>query len=151
MKKIALVWGICVVLCFSLCGCGKVKSSISYTYSVETGDKVEIKLDSSDGYTMTSELPFVIYCGENALSQGMFITEEAYKAYESSVEHDENATLLSSGKKDGNVYVFWSYNDSEYNYAILIDDSQTGLILGNNVSEQSAKECFSRLNIAILH
>lgn len=124
---------------------------MSYTYSVETGDKIKIKLDTSAGYTMTSELPFVIYYEEDALSQGIFITEEDYKAYESGVEHDEKATVLSSGEKDGNEYVFWSYNDSEYNYALLIDDSHTGLILGNNISEQSARECFSRLSITTVH
>ena len=44
---------------------------------------------------------------------------------------------------------FWSYQDAEYDYAILIEESETGIILGNNVSEDSAKECFERLHFEI--
>lgn len=63
--------------------------------------------------------------------------------------NDENATILDSGEKDGCEYVMWNYNDSEYDYAILIEDSNTGILLGNDVSEESAKECFQRLTISV--
>ena len=43
----------------------------------------------------------------------------------------------------------WNYNNSEYNYAILIKNSQTGVLLGNTVSEESAKEVFNRLQISL--
>ena len=57
--------------------------------------------------------------------------------------------MLDSGTKDGIEYIFWSYQDAEYDYAILIEESETGIILGNNVSEDSAKECFERLHFEI--
>ena len=43
----------------------------------------------------------------------------------------------------------WNYNDSEYNYVIMIEGTNTGVLLGNNVSEKSAKECFNRIEISI--
>lgn len=74
---------------------------------------------------------------------------EFYNQYKelASSDEDDKVKLLDSGSKDGNEYVFWSYDDSEYNYAILIEGSSTGLILGNQVSEESAKESFNRLTI----
>ena len=57
--------------------------------------------------------------------------------------------MLDSGKKDGNDYFFWCYNDTEWNYVIKINGSNTGIVLGNNVSEESAKECFNRLTITV--
>lgn len=69
--------------------------------------------------------------------------------YAAVVQSDENAKLLDSGTKDGNEYIFWSFNDREFNYAILIKDSNTGVILGNNVSEESARECFERLTFTV--
>lgn len=128
-------------------GCGNAKTSKTYTFNVETGDSVKVKLDTSDKYNITSEVPFEISQDGDVKSQGTFIFGEAYDQYKDVVDTDENAELLDSGNKDGNEYVFWSYNDSEYNYAILIKGSSTGLILANDVSEESAKECFNRLTI----
>jgi len=137
----------CVLL--SMVGCNaKVNKSMSYTYSVDTGDKIKLTLDTSDNYKLTSEVPFSILKDEETLSQGQFITAENYSQYVDVVNSDEKATLIDSGNKDGNEYIFWSYNDSEYNYAILITDSETGVIIGNPVSEESAKECFERIDIS---
>ena len=128
-------------------GCGNAKTSKTYTFNVETGDSVKVKLDTSDKYNITSEVPFEISQDGDVKSQGTFIFGEAYEQYKDVVDTDENAELLDSGNKDGNEYVLWSYNDSEYNYAILVEGSSTGLILANDVSEESAKECFNRLTI----
>ena len=145
-KRLVYVFAILSMMILFV-GCGNAKTSKSYTFNVETGDSVKVKLDTSDKYNITSEVPFEISQDGDVKSQGTFIFGEAYEQYKDVVDTDENAELLDSGNKDGNEYVFWSYNDSEYNYAILIKGSSTGLILGNNVSEESAKECFNRLTI----
>ena len=128
-------------------GCVNTKTFKAYTFNVETGDSIKIKLYTSDEYDITSEVPFEISQDGDIKSQGTFILGEAYEQYKDVVDTDANAELLDAGNKDGNEDIFWSYNDSEYNYAILIKGSSTGLILGNNVSEESAKECFNRLTI----
>jgi nitrogen regulatory protein PII-like uncharacterized protein len=69
--------------------------------------------------------------------------------YAGAVEEDENASLLENGSTDTIEYFMWNYNNSEYNYAILIKNSQTGVLLGNTVSEESAKEVFNRLQISL--
>ncbi len=146
LKKLSiLVSG--MILLLSLAGCNTSKA---YTYNVETGDSVKISLDTSDQYDITSNLPFVISHDEETLSQGVFMTAENYSQYAEVVNADETATLLDFGSKDGNQYIFWSYNGAEYNYAILIGDSNTGVLLGNNVSEESARECFERLKISVV-
>ena len=144
-KKISMLLS-GMFLLLSLAGCN---SSKAYTYSVETGDSVKVSLDTSDKYDITSDLPFAISCDGTILSQGIFITSDNYSEYVDVVNADSNATLIDSGSKDGNKYIFWSYNNAEYNYAILIGDSNTGVILANNVSEEAAKECFGRITISI--
>ena len=145
-KRLVYVFTILSIMILFV-GCGNTKTSNTYTFNVETGDSVKVKLDTSDKYNITSEVPFEISQDGDVKSQGTFIFGEAYEQYKDVVDTDENAELLDSGNKDGNEYVFWSYNDSEYNYAILIKGSSTGLILANDVSEESAKECFNRLTI----
>lgn len=56
---------------------------------------------------------------------------------------------MDKGKEDGKKYVFWNYDDKEYNYVILIEGSDTGILLGNSASKESAKEVFKRLEITL--
>lgn len=147
-KLISVCLGLCMI--FSFMGCGTNADTYkTYTFSVETGDSIEISLDTSENYDITSEIPFVISCNDDVLSQGIFITADNYEEYKKAVSSDVNAVLMETEVKDGNEYIFWSYNNSEFNYAILIADSNTGIILGNDVSKESAQECFERIEITL--
>lgn len=151
MKTIAKLFSFAMVLIFALSmmtGCND-NSTKAYTFSVDNGDSIKVFLNTMDNYDISSELPFAITCNGELQSQGTFIQGDAFEQYKSVVENDENAELIDSGEKDGNEYIFWCYNGSEYNFAILIADSNTGVVLGNVVSEESAKECFDRLTIAV--
>ena len=146
-------WSIlgCMLLVFMLfaIGCGSSKTTVSYTYKVETGDDITLSLVTNDGYGLTSDLPFVISKDKEELSQGTFIAAEYYDEYVDSVSNDENAKIIDEGDKDNYSYVMWNYGDSEYNYVIKIKNTNTGILIANNVSEKSAKECFERLEITV--
>ena len=151
MKRKLLLFSCVAMMIASLCGCNPVHTTkhVSYTYSVETGDRVEIKLDTTDNFSLSSDLPFQISQNDEVLSQGIFMSAENYNTYLDTINNDENAEVIDSGQKDGFEYVMWNYGDKEYDYAILIEDSNTGILLGNDVSEESAKECFRRLTISL--
>lgn len=151
MKTIAKLFSFAMVLIFALSmmtGCND-NSTKAYTFSVDNGDSIKVSLNTMDNYDISSELPFTITCNGELQSQGTFILGDAFAQYKSVVENDEKAEMIDSGEKDGNEYIFWCYNGSEYNYAILIADSNTGIVLGNVISEESAKECFDRLTISV--
>lgn len=153
MKKITRIFSVLFigVMLVLLTGCDSssngVKSSKSYTYNVETGDKVKITLDTSNNYNITSSLPFTISKGDEDLAKGIFLDETGYKYYKKATESGANVTIIDSGSKDNIDYIFYNYNDTEFNYVIKIKNSNTGILLGNNVSKDSAKECFDRLKI----
>ena len=144
MKKVFMSLTIVGIMLLALTGCTTTKS---YTFKVETGDEIEVKLNTNDGYDITSDLPFSILKDEETLSQGTFITIDQYNQYISSVNNDSNSKIIESTTKNGLEYTFYSYNDSEWNYVIKVADSSTGLLIGNPISEESAKECFNRLTI----
>lgn len=131
------------------CACSS-SSSKSYTFNVDTGDKVKVELDTSDGYDITSDLPFSISKDGDQLSQGTFITSDDYESYVSVVNETDTATVIDKGDNETYEYIMWNNNDEEYDYAICLKDSGTGILIGNNVSENSAKECFSRLKFSIV-
>lgn len=126
-------------------GCTTTKS---FTYDVTTGDSIKVQLNTSDGYDITSDLPFAILKEEKTLSQGTFITIDGYNQYLNAVNSDANAKVIDSGSKYGITYTFYSYNDSEFNYIIKIDGSNTGILLGNPNSETEAKEIFELLTFS---
>jgi hypothetical protein len=145
MKKIASILSIIFVLVL-LTGC---TTSKSYTYNVETGDKVKIELNTTNGYDLTSKLPFTIYKGDNTLSQGTFITMDGYNQYIDVVNRDPDSKILDNGNKNGITYTFYSYKNEEFNYIIKINNSNTGLLLGNPNSRKEAEEVFDRLTFSI--
>lgn len=148
MKKTISILLVTLFLISMLSACGDTTSK-AFTFEVDTGDSIKISLDTSDNYDLSSELPFSVSCNGEVLTQGTFVLGEAYEQYVGAVDSDEKAELLDSGTKDGNEYVFWCYDGSEYNYAVLIGNSSTGVILGNAISEESARECFERLTISL--
>ena len=145
MKKISFIIASLVVL---LTAC-QFTTSKSYTFDVDTGDQIEVSLDTTGGFDLSATVPFTISQNGNTLSQGTFIYGDVYDNYVEVVNNDVDAVLIDSGKKNGNEYIFWCYEDVEFNYAILVRGSDTGLVIGNLISEESAKECFERLTISV--
>lgn len=145
MKKILNSLVIATLLVLTMTGCTVKKS---FTYSVETGDKIKVELKTNDGYNLDSTLPFTITKDGETLSQGTFTTIDMYNQYVSSIDSNSLATLLDQGSKNGVEYIFYEYNDSEFNYIIKINNSNTAVILGNPISKESAEECFNRLTFS---
>ena len=149
MKKQMQCLCIALLCLFCLAGCGNVHTYMTYTFSVSTGDSVDLKFDTSDDHHITSDVPFEISKGDQVLSTGSFIQADGYQMYVDAVNDDENAKIIETGSTDTCEYLMWNYNDSEYNYVILIKNSNTGILLGNTVSEESARELFGRLEISL--
>lgn len=141
MKKIIMSISLIGIMLLSLTGCTK---TMSYTYKVETGDNVKITLKTNDGYSFTSDLPFVISKDGSKLSQGTFINSSYYDQYVDSATN--TGKIIDKGSNDDIEYVFYSYNDTEYNYIIKIKNSNTSLLLGNPNSQEEAEKCFKLLS-----
>ena len=144
MKKIFKSILLVGIMMLALTGCTTNKS---YTYTVETGDKVKITLNTTDGYDLSSDLPFAISKDGNTLSQGTFIQESYYEQYVNAA--NTQGQIIDRGSNDNIEYVFYSYNNSEYNYVIKIKDSNTALLLGNPNSQEEAKICFELLSFSL--
>lgn len=146
MKKVFLSLTVVGIMILTLTGCTKNKS---YTFTVETGDKIKIQLNTTDGYDLSSDLPFTISKDGNILSQGTFITISSYDEYVNAAKTDSLAKVIAENSEDNIEYVFYSYNNSEYNYVIKIKNSNTGILLGNPNSQEEAEKCFELLTFTL--
>lgn len=143
-----IIFGIALVLVVVVLFMTKCSTKVSYTYSVETGDKIKISFTTGNGYMISDSSPFEITKNGQTLSQGVFISLEGYEQFvEANAEWMNNAKVIENKKKGDNEYTLYNYNDSEWDYVIKIGNSKTGLFLSNSVSEKSARECFNRLTI----
>lgn len=124
--------------------------SKSYTFKVETGDKIKVELKTNDKYDIDSNIPFTISKDDEKITQGTLIKVSAYEEYETSI-NSSTAKIIENETKKELEYIFYSYDNdygtTEYNYIIKIKDSNTGIVLSNTISEESAKEVFNRLTI----
>lgn len=146
MKKVFMCLVVVGVMLMAFTGCTTTKS---FTYSVDTGDSIEITLDTSDGHDLSSDLPFTVSKDGETLSQGTFIQGSYYEEYVDLAKTDSSCEVLDEGSDSDIEYVFYSYNDSEYDYVINIKDSDTALVLGNQNSQSEAEECFKLLTFSI--
>lgn len=129
---------------------GGISTSKAFSFNVNTGDKIKVSLNTSDGYDIDSNIPFNISKDGENLSQGTFITMYGYNEYMNLAASDSSIKVLDSGSRSDIEYTFYTvYNSnekcSEYNYIIKVKDSNTGLLIGNIVSESSAKDVFDNL------
>lgn len=115
-----------------------------------TEDRNGNTLDTSDKFDISSDVPFIISRDKEELCKGSFLGLDAYYTELDAAQYDEYYTIIDSGSDDDIEYTFYSSED-EYDYLIHLKDSQTAIMLQNDVSEASAKECFARLNFKFTH
>lgn len=148
MKRMLSIVALLLIL-VTFAGCSDAHTYMSWTFDVETGDDVKIRLETTDGYTISSDVPFVIKHNDEELSHRTFIKGDFCEQYREAAKTQEGSKVLTEGEIDGHKYIFWSFNDEEWNYCIELEGGKTGILLGNAVSRETAEEVFSRLKITI--
>lgn len=150
--KICLIALLVVFMAITLSGCTK-HSNKSLTFDVETGDRIQIKLNTANKYDITMKAPFEISKNEKKIAEGKFIPIDVYDSYKKIIE-DEDAEsvgveLIEKNENSSVEYEMFSYNNGEGNaYIIKIKDSNTGIYLEGKDSKESLKECFGRLEFS---
>lgn len=147
MKKVFKIF-LVAFIALIISGC---TTSKTYSYDVSTGDKVSINFNTTGGYDISTDNPFVISKNDETISQGMFMKLSAYDTYKNIVDSGQSTTLLDSGTKDNITYIFYEYDGetTEYNYVIKLNNSNTAVILGNALSKESAEEVFDRITFSL--
>ena len=150
-KRISFLITIPLACIMMLSAC-TTKTSKEVTYSVDTGDSVKITIDTKEGFDITMDVPFTVSKGDTDIFTGSFIYAEYYDVYRQVVEEGSDAVLLDEGSKDGNDYFCYSFEGNagtEYDYFILIKDSETAIAMASLVGEKEASEAFKAMTISL--
>ncbi len=144
MKKLFSILFSAIII-FLLSGCTTTKS---YTFKVTTNDNIKITLRTNNGYDISSDVPFELKKNKEIISYGFFITIESYNEYQDLINNNDKVELIENNSNDDIDYLFYKYDTDipEYNYVIKIKNSNTGMIIANNISLDSAKDMFEHLS-----
>ena len=147
-KKAYLLFFICL-LSFTLVACGS-KNTESKIYETETGQKIEVTLDISDGHKLPDEEPLYITRDDVELSKIVFISADKMPEIKEMLKTSPKSKLIEEGKKDGAEYIIWQdeFKEDSYDYVYfqLIKGTDTGAFVFNVVSKESALDCANRLS-----
>lgn len=148
VKKFIAIFMVCIVTLGFFSGCSTHKE-ISYTYNVNTGDRVKVTLNAKDGYTMTSSTPIKIKKNDESIAEAKFYQLSAYTSTLNAARSMSNTTVIEESSNDDVDYLFYNYNNEEFSYVIRIKNSKTCIVLTCIKSEDEAKACFKRLKFEL--
>lgn len=148
MKKIIMF----VVGVFLICGAGlflyqDMPSTLGF--EVDTGDDVVISLEASSGYEVVLSDAFSIVKDDVSYADGFFIDEEVYNEYIVAAKEEEFYEYIDEGSTDQYDYVRAVYDSYSYDYIIFFKGFNTGIVLMNYESLESAKEMIDLISFEI--
>lgn len=151
-KKILVFSAIMILMVMILSGCKTTKTK-SVTFDVETGDKIEIKMNAKNGYSLTTTTPVDFKKDDAVISTGSFMKSEYYDTYIQTVKYNRSIKVIEEKSKDNIEYIFYEYENqygaTEYDYIIKIKNSKTAFALANNKSKSEAEEIFNRIEFKV--
>lgn len=154
MKKLKKGFGIAVCMMLTTLTLSGCSTSMSYVYEVETGDDVEVKLDTGEGLLLNDEGgSFSVTEDDDTILQGSFVDEDAYEAYKSLYETADNVVeVIEEDSANGISWILY-YVDGragmECDFIIWIDGSDTGVIMASLEEPDVAKEAFDSLSFSV--
>ena len=107
MKKRLAYLAIIFCLLFLFTGC-RIGNKKGYRFDAKTGDSINVFMDVSNDYDISSNLPFEISQNGLVITMGAFLTEEEYDTFSEEAKTREDIIIRDSGTKDGNEYISFS-------------------------------------------
>lgn len=179
LKLVPLLSLICMAFIISACNSNSSNNSnnktssnnangeMSFTFSVSTGDNVEIAINPK--LENGKELTLLQYNGDetniaytsnknNVLSNCSFILEDHYKIIVSRINDSQNTKyeLLDKGtiKNNDENFEWYEYIDSrtskkQINYVVWLKDGNTGILIKNEKDKKTADLVFNQLKFRL--
>ena len=129
----------------------KFTSWSAITYDVSTGDKIKLQLDTTGGYSQDGKNPFTIKQNDKDILQGTFIDMDTYNSYVDNV-NSGSIEILEQGIKDSNSFIFYTVDNGtakEYDFIVMIEGSNTGVLLGGITGQEEVRNCFSNITFTV--
>ncbi|MBE6760534.1 MAG: hypothetical protein E7554_10730 [Ruminococcaceae bacterium] len=141
MKKIISVVSIALCFCLFLTACS---TSFSYTFNIENGDRIKVKLDTTNGHKLEqNDGQFTVVEEGKDPMYGAFLTEEMFGDY---MDTALTKDVLESGE-DFCIFQQDGELGRETYILFMVDNSDTGIVLATLQDEAGARALYDLLTI----
>lgn len=151
MRKVCTLVLSVVIGLWMLTGCG-MNSSESIVFSVGTGDKISVTLNTSDGlHLKQTDAGYSIVKEDVEISQAFFVERAVYEQYIDAVSNEDGVVVNEESTKNGLTYLFYSYNGEagqENNFIVWIDGTDTGVIIASLADMETAQTAFEKTSFS---
>jgi len=140
MKKSLKLFTLIAILSitFILTGC---KSYKTVKFDGINSEKINITLNTTDGYDISAELPFYVTKNAKKICQGEFITIDSYDQALIDLKSTSGVKIIDKGSRDEGDYIFYSYDDSSFEYILKLKKSNTTIHLTSNDKKDDITTC----------
>lgn len=148
MKKAIAAGALLAACALLLTACTTTKG---WTFSVDTGDKVKVSIETSKGYNITGEVPFSILKDNEEIMIGKFGDYDDYDVSKNAIDGETGAVLLKEGKKDGFDYFFCTAETkkhTEYGYFLRLGNTTIALIT-TSLTQTEAEAVFDAMAFSL--
>ena len=143
MRKKLSVLLITIMTCALLTAC---QSSMSYTWKMDNGEKVETKLDTSDGWKIkTDGTQFTVSNESGTVCNGALITGEGYDYYMDELDGAGVVEIIN-----GTDYIRWYYDSdtgTENDCIARIPGTSYYVLIGSQQSWDDLTEALNKLTL----
>lgn len=144
IKTLAAAAAVFMLACFA--GCQNVSTSQSLTFEVETGDRIKVTLDTTEGDSLSQDSgTILVNHGDEQILQGVFLTRDQYEAQKTVIEGTEGVELLTDEDEMISYYYEEGAAGPEAGYLFLVEHSDTGVYLASLADQETADQTFARL------
>lgn len=144
MKRYVSLWLMfLVVFCLSACHTSK-----SYTFQIENGEMIKVKLDTSDGYDLIQENGrFAVKKSDETILQGYFLTEDGFTQKEALILSSQEVEIKQTNEHP-KLYVYQYKGEAglETDYLLQVENAKTGVIVGSLYSYEEANSAFEKMS-----
>lgn len=148
MKRVFKNLFFCMLILAGLSGCD-VKTSMRYTFNITNGDKVDIRLDTTDGHKISQEDgTFTIKKDDKTLLKGTFMGQADYEKFRELALTEDYVTVKEDRFDDEEPYLHCVSDISEDKVLFIkkAKDTNTYIAISSPLSDEEAVKAFSYLS-----
>lgn len=148
MKKVFKNLFFCMLILAGLSACD-VKTSMRYTFNITNGDKVDIRLDTTDGHKISQEDGiFTIKKDDKTLLKGFFMGQADYEKFRDQALNMDGVTIKEDHPKDEEPYIRINsdFGEDKVSFIKKVKDTNTFVGITSPLSDDEAVKAFSYLS-----
>lgn len=127
-----------------------METNKTYIYKTQNGDEIQLKVDTSDGYTIWEEDGhFFIGTEDNPVIEGCFVGEKVYESVRE-VKNNPDVTILHEQESKGDYHIsfqFWGDDGEEYQACQYYKRAKTGILMRCIEDEEVREEAAGHLSV----